>query len=379
MTPQHPSVTYIWGDAAPTSHHLSTLNQLLPRVVRLGHSASFVSLRTVERHGTATWRPAQDGEMTLRVVQAGQLAALERAFLRHRETESRVLPSVPQSYSRRNPETVQATAASLFSDEWVVLRRLRGPSFPITATVGIARAVRKTLMSFAEEPIPEMLSGHAETGEPSRHPHMAIVPLPFVGHERASGLILGVAFVLPRTAGDADRRAVYSAVANWEAPHRQEDEDAPVIPLTLGAAGQMFLERVEWGAPQTSLRPSTWCGPSLVWRSVTPIALDRNPGDLSSRDVARLDAATQHAVETISVACERIGLPRPLSVEILPAAPLAGAAKARDYPAFPGAEGRTQRLLTHARLEFQDPVRGPIVLGAGRFLGLGLCRPDVAR
>jgi CRISPR-associated protein Csb2 len=30
----------------------------------------------------------------------------------------------------------------------------------------------------------------------------------------------------------------------------------------------------------------------------------------------------------------------------------------------------------HARLEFAAPVRGPVVLGAGRYFGLGLMRPE---
>jgi CRISPR-associated protein Csb2 len=29
----------------------------------------------------------------------------------------------------------------------------------------------------------------------------------------------------------------------------------------------------------------------------------------------------------------------------------------------------------HVELHFRDPVAGPILLGAGRYFGLGLCRP----
>jgi CRISPR-associated protein Csb2 len=31
--------------------------------------------------------------------------------------------------------------------------------------------------------------------------------------------------------------------------------------------------------------------------------------------------------------------------------------------------------LFHATIEFAEPVAGPVVLGAGRFFGLGLCIP----
>ena len=90
-----------------------------------------------------------------------------------------------------------------------------------------------------------------------------------------------------------------------------------------------------------------------------------------------LEKAIDEATETVRRACERIGLPRPVNVTILPAAPWAGAAKAQHYPPYPEMPGRTQRVLTHVRLELPSRVRGPILLGAGRYLGLGLFRPEV--
>jgi CRISPR-associated protein Csb2 len=32
------------------------------------------------------------------------------------------------------------------------------------------------------------------------------------------------------------------------------------------------------------------------------------------------------------------------------------------------------RPLIHAEIYFSEPVEGPLLLGAGRFLGMGLCR-----
>jgi CRISPR-associated protein Csb2 len=126
---------------------------------------------------------------------------------------------------------------------------------------------------------------------------------------------------------------------------------------------------------QSSLRSKVWCGPAHVWYSATPVALDRNPGDLRSREPRKLAKATDEAIEIVCRGCERIDLPTPRYVEILPAAPWAGAAKARIYPPYPGDASRTQRVLTHVRIEFGQPVRGPILLGAGRYAGLGLLRP----
>jgi CRISPR-associated protein Csb2 len=33
------------------------------------------------------------------------------------------------------------------------------------------------------------------------------------------------------------------------------------------------------------------------------------------------------------------------------------------------------RVAKHVTLEFDQEVRGPVLLGAGRFFGLGLCKP----
>lgn len=379
VTPDDPRVTFIWAGAEPTDGQRAGLDGLLRRVVRLGHSSSLVSARLVGDPGPPTWHPAIDGDATFRVVESGQLAALERAFEQHREVEPRVMPAVQQPYRRKRLDARLPAPPSLFSDDWLVLRRVAGPFLPMTSSAGLARAVRRTLMSYADDPIPELLSGHTLDRRPSPQPHVAIVPLAFVGHAQASGGVLGVALILPRTASVDDRRAVYTAVARWEQTYRQEDEDAPLVRLNLGAVGEAYFERVDIRSVQTSLRPEVWCRAASVWYSVTPVALDRNPGDLRSRDARKLADATEEAVESVCRACERINLPRPRYVEILPAAPWAGAAKARRYPPYPGDAGRTQRVLTHIRIEFDQPVSGPLLLGAGRFVGLGLCRPAATR
>lgn len=375
VTPDEPRVTFVWDQAAPSEQQRGALSRLLDRVVRLGHSSSLVAMRLTETAPNDGWRPDDFGETSLRVVEAGQLSALEAAWQRHREEEPRVMPAVPQTYTRQVPKSPSEVPGSVFSASWLVLRRVGGPHLPGASTVGLARAVRRAILSFAPEPVPELLSGHTPDGRPTAAPHLAVVPLPFVGHPQASGTILGVALVLPNAATDDERRAVYRSVAAWEASARLEDEDAPVVPVNLGAAGQLMLERVEWGTTPTSLRPSTWCEPAVAWSSVTPVALDRNPGDLRSRDPEVLASAVAAAEESIRSACERIGLPAPASVEVLPAAPWAGAAKARHFPPYPGVPGRLQRVLTHARISFDQEVRGPVLLGAGRFVGLGLFRP----
>jgi CRISPR-associated protein Csb2 len=376
VTPAEPRVTYVWPGASPTDPQREVIDRLLARLVRLGHSSSLAAARLVDETVTAVWRPSKGGEAILRTVQAGQLAALERAYALHRETEPRLMPARFEGYTRLRPEEEVQMPRSSFSDDWLILRRVGGPSLPMVAAAGVARALRKALMSHATAAIPEVLSGHTPDGRSSERDHLAIVPLPFVGHHHASGAILGAALILPRDATGDERRAIFAAVDAWERAARIEDEDTPCLSVMMGAAGVLDLERVEWGAAQASLRPASWSRPARVWHSVTPVALDHNPGDLRSRDPKKAATAFSEAVGTIRRACARIGLPYPHDVEVLPAAPVAGASKAQQYPPYPEASDRTRRVLTHVRLEFAEPVRGPILLGAGRYVGLGLFRPE---
>jgi CRISPR-associated protein Csb2 len=199
VSPLDPRVTYVWSDAAPSADQRDRLDALLARVVRLGHSSSMVSMRLVGAAGPPTWHPATEGDLTLRVVEPGQLSALQKAFERHQELEPRVMPAVHQPYEPSGAAAADRPGQTIFNDDWLALRKVEGPLLPITAAAGLARTVRKALMSYASEPIPEMLCGHTLDKQPSQQPHLAIVPLPFVGHEHATGSILGVALTLPRS------------------------------------------------------------------------------------------------------------------------------------------------------------------------------------
>jgi CRISPR-associated protein Csb2 len=170
-------------------------------------------------------------------------------------------------------------------------------------------------------------------------------------------------------------------LGRWEKSQRQDGEEAPALSLTLGAAGVLRVERVVSGAtPGHNLRPSTWCSASRTWVSATPLALDRHPGRVQSRDpdpAKRALAEAKSAAEakaSVALACERIGLPAPESVTILPSVSLVGTSKARQFPPFPPREG-VRRAKVHVVVRFFEPVAGPLLLGAGRYVGLGLLRP----
>jgi CRISPR-associated protein Csb2 len=126
---------------------------------------------------------------------------------------------------------------------------------------------------------------------------------------------------------------------------------------------------------KTALDPRRWCRVSTRFITATPIALDKNPGNLRSNQDGTARKAALEAQQSISDACFRVVGARPYSVEVSLAPLLPGAQYVRDFLPWPGRPGRTARVRVHADIRFEAPVKGPLLLGAGRYFGLGLCLP----
>lgn len=381
-SPRSPRVGFVWPGAEPAGDTVAALSDLLGRLARLGHSSSFVAARLLQDNEVSnmgaeltTYREDPDaGEHVIRWVGARQLRALRDAFELHRETEPRVLPSVFMTYSEGEPRVAEKPPESIFDPRFIVLARVGGPRLPITAVPGVSRQLRRALMSALATDVPELLSGHKPDGSPSDLPHVAVVPLPVVGGPHADGALLGVALVFPREIDASDRRRVLAAMGILGS--RTQSDESPIIRLLLGSAGTLELQMSEWGEDtRATLRASRWTQPSRAWATATPIALDRNPGDLHAASQAARTVAFAEAEASVAVAVERIGLPRPAAVEVSRSSVLGGSAKPRAYGRFPGGLRKPERVLVHARVVFDHRVRGPILLGAGRYQGMGLFLP----
>jgi len=388
--PEVPAFAFVWQDVDAPAERIAAISRLVQRLVRLGHSSSMVHARIVT--GAAldelTSRverfvpDEEDGELMIRWVTAGQTERLIRAHDRHQQVEPRVLPARFIRYWVGRRETVAPAVRGVFDDRWIVFACAVGPRLPITSVAGLSRLFRRALMSVADEPIPEILSGHRPDGSPSESVHAAVVPLPFVTGPYPDGALLGLALVLPRSAGDDARRVVMRAVGKLEqkgrAVHEEgtaEQNEQPTIVLDLGGSEPLLLKRVVWDDAGTTLQPWSWTRPSRRWASATPVALDRNPGDLHASDPTARGRAFEAARTSIVESVQRIGLPAPIEVDVVRSCVLPGTAKPRSYPRFPIDAHKPQRVLVHVRLVFDEPVRGPVLLGAGRYQGMGLCAP----
>jgi CRISPR-associated protein Csb2 len=408
VVPDDPMFWFIWQNADLIAQHRPALNRLVGRVGRIGHSSTLVSCQVVSTAPDPTWVPEENGaaEQWLRVPRKGLTDRLEIAFATHQAREPRQLPTAMMGY--RRPSSLTGTLSMpLLGGDWLILEFQPRRSLPATRVLDISQAARGALLSRGDQPSPEILSGHqrSEDGSerqtaPSERPHLAVVPLLNAGHAYGDGSVLGIAFVLPADCSEEDRSAVSRAMQRWG-----EADFELLLPGISGPPQRYRLNDLgidrapgsgpAWLASDLSARRKTttrryWCYPARRWLTVTPIALDRFPGNLRSQDSRIRERAQAEAEASIARACSFAGFPANPTVTIrldapltsLPDAPFSarssGARPSWRYPGYRSAGGRP-RVCVHAEIEFDQPVNGPVLVGAGRYFGYGLCLPRDAK
>jgi CRISPR-associated protein Csb2 len=354
----------VWPDAMPDAAALAALRMLCAQVTHVGMATSLVRMWVTDAGPTAMIVPSQnDPEMRLRVPHAGRLDALLAAYANGGKDWRR--PPVARWIGYARDETVRARMPqSVFGADWLVFCRTQGTCYDLAQAPVVAETMRATLIKAADGDAVAMtlISGHCADGTRTESPHVAFVPLGDVGHEYADGHLLGVALVLPRALAYDERDAVMRALV------KAQNVETSEIVLRLGNAGTVTLVAEQRDPPPRALRPETWCKPAPVWASVTPIVLDRLP-PRSKEDYAGW------AAEQVSAACARIGLPRPVAVTVQSVSRFSGAPVCRDVAPLPRRTDGGPRWHVHAEIEFGVPVCGPVLLGAGRYRGYGICRP----
>jgi len=348
----HRSVYYTWrGEATPPDD----LDGILREVTRLGHSSSLVAVSLwLKEPPTVRFLPSDQGDLWLRVAEPGTLGRLDEAH------EVRNLPTSLQDQRK----------ATLEPEAWASYRRSHGaepvtgpwsnywvwsiePRISVTAWIHLADAIRGTILQALPEQAPEVLTGHG-CGN-----HVAVIPLPHVDHPHADGAVLGFAVLAPELA-EAERDTLLLALGELTAIGKKGE-------IRAGAAGRFRAETAGAHEMRRTLQMETWTGPGRTWATVTPLVFDRySKKKLPSERI-------------VAESAERLGLPAPVEVILGREALLSGTPRSSDFrvhrPERPGGRRSARRPWSHAILRWDRPVEGPIVLGAKRHFGLGLCRP----
>jgi CRISPR-associated protein Csb2 len=261
------------------------------------------------------------------------------------------------TYGRKDEDAQQirpaATTPSVYTD--VVVLRFVGlrPDGRLTAL--FTEALRRAVMSATADPLPDALHGHGADGRP----HVAFLALPNVGNPHADGHLLGMAVAVPDLPEEERRAIVRGVLVGMRSTTEDSGTGQRTLRLRVPKIGDVDLAYQPGLVRPWGIRPERWRKGSDRWVSVTPVVLDRFPH--------------KGAVEReITRSCLRLGLPEPQDVVVSTAPLVTGGIRMRPHDLPDQARGK---LFRHVELRFGSAVAGPVILGAGRYLGFGLMAP----
>lgn len=393
-----------WPDQNPDHAIAAALEHLCKKVTRIGHSMSLVQMwkASPEELRPPAWVPQDDGaDLYLRIAAAGTLAELERFYNKHaiesycelklreahastvrerRDAKKRLAADFPddfvptyrpqlstyQGYARAMRASPELEApGTCFSPHVLVftLSRQDGPyiHLDLASAPAIIHSWRNALLANSDnlsDEVRRVLSGHQTNGDPLEAPHVAFLPLGFVAHEHADGRLLGIALALPKDLCPMTRRHALRAIGRVQV-------------VRAGRLGAWRVERPLAARLPYNLLPETWTAyphGAIHWSTVTPMVFDRHP---KSHDPCEYQ---RELASMVSEGCRRVGLPAPRTVIPTPVSAHLGVPPCHAFPRLQRKDGSLRRHL-HLILTFDEPVCGPILLGAGRYRGYGLLRP----
>lgn len=348
-------VVFCWTAAEPDAQTAARLDRLASDVPYLGRSTSPVVL-TVSRDAppeAACWEPVPlGGGRQLAVPYPGLARELEdahrtgaRSWERYRYVDYALRPD-----QSSRPAAVERPAPSPYGPP-LVLRLTDAGRVSAVAAGRVTPALRRAVMGLVGDPLPPAVHGHGADGRP----HVAYLPLPDVGHRHADGHLLALGISAPADEPDvADliARAVIGA-----------EPDRPILSALMvpGMDHPLQLSFEPMAQFPRGARADRWASHSRTWATVTPMLLDRFPRRGLEPDQVVADCAV------------RAGYPSPIRVEVSTTPFVAGVPHLRPHQVPRKADDR--RPYRHARLTFDLAIGGPVLLGALRHLGFGLCAP----
>ncbi|TAM56388.1 type I-U CRISPR-associated protein Cas5/Cas6 [bacterium] len=351
----HPLVIYHYADRVPDDL-ISVADRVAANVGYLGTSESPVLLRLAEPIvGTdhRTFVPDDDGDLILPTPYPNRLGDLDAMFAdAYRPDRPVWAPSLRIDARRTRYAIVENRKSRPRSGDYedlVALAFTVAPNVDSRFFPAFVAAVRAAYLRRLPDGVHGMLSGHDHTApDPSStaYPgaHAAFLPLADVNMPYASSRLRGIALALPYAMGYDPRR---QAIAAFDIDHivvaGSKYELTPVIPLDR-----------EFEAT----RLARYSRVGRTWATLTPIRLwkmpNRNGGDVPA---------------LVAEAIQQTGYPEPRWIEIGPAPYVPGALHVTAY------RHRFEKpyWLVHARFQFSEPVRGPMLVGRGRSVGFGFC------
>ena len=348
VAPRNSRVVYRWNSETPKEGTLRALRYRAARIGYLGTSDSPVRIRVATK---MPWDspgevlvPDPEGDIRIRVARSGDVLQLDRMFdvwqKRGASLSRAQFPALHHWARYRSPgEREEADCGEVVA--WLrVLPAVSGRRISVITELFKA-AVLSRYQQMHGEP-PAVLHGHGFEGR--GYDLARYLALPDAGFPRSRGRIHGLALWLP---------------PGSDYVQRQRARDAAVaIDALVGRGVQVsVMPRADEERPWAA-NPNRWLGPSSTWVSAFPVIHER-------RGVPKLSEAARW--------CRHAGLPQPLGFRSSRRPLIAGAVDLA--PVEVNRPGRPALPYSHVELRFAEPIGGPVVVGAGRQRGFGLCVP----
>lgn len=361
--PTNPRVTTIW-DGAPEPGVVEALDAMSRRIPYLGRSTGIALVSAAVTPAAEPTADAAEGqvvfepcdllerEVSVRVPYSGFLAKLDAQFDADRPAWE---TSRFQGYRQRQapvPAGHDDLVPSVYTD--LLLFRFSGLRPQADLAARFTESLRSAVIKAAGLTAPDVLHGHGADGRP----HVAFLALPDVGSEHSDGHLLGLAVALPDLPA-AERTAALRAVLGL-----RTDGTEGLVTLKVPRLGDVELLYQSEPYRPWGLSKKRWRHGSRRWVTATPVVLDRYP-----KRPEQMEAEVRSSLR-------RVGLPEPTDVQISTEPLLRGAARLRPADLPRQARGK---LYRHIAVTFDQRVSGPVLVGAGRYLGVGLLAPTPAR
>lgn len=348
-------------------------------------------------HGGSVHRPCPGGQagVMLAAPAPGTLASLEA---RHAETRARFQQRYkPRKPTRANPRSTEPDGVTFAqprkarfagipydAPDRILLFDVAGPggAWPLEQVATLVEQVRDQAFSRLAETygadgaataVAERALIGRGAGEADKAGRVQIIPLPSIGHALTDMGVRRLAVRIPPGCAvpAPDLEWCFSGLA-------LADGDTGEIRRELVAAEDRTMLDGHYAADQAYA--------ARVWRSITPLAVPERAGRRRIDPARRLKDAKggeelrteqREAGKAVVQALRHAGVAAtPTLIEVQREPWLAKGERAEPF----AKPTRFQKeRLWHVRLTFDRPVTGPLVLGDGRYLGLGLMAPSNIR
>ncbi len=330
--------------------------------------ADAAQARIAAYHG-AVHRPAAQGEggMALRCPTAGSFASLLR---RHCARRTRLrdghLTQAPPA--RFRTVAYAALPIRLLFDLMEGEGRPRFARIPQTRAACLVEQVRERLQAIlthmlGDPPLVARVVVGRGAGEADKAQRLRIIPLPSIGFEHADRAIRRVLIEVPPDCPIPAREIERAAGA----VHLGADQDGAIIdaarPQLVRASDDEMLRHYGTGGKAR---------PARVWRTVSPAVLPahRPHGRTRGAERAAGEAQAAHAVRQ---ALRHAGIVDYVETIAVQREPFERRGERAD--AFVPPARLANRSLHHVEISFRTPREGPLLIGDGRYVGLGVMAP----